>query len=372
MTVKGWCPGAYRPMMSGDGLIVRVRPRKGHMTAAQTLGLCDLSHRFGNGVIDLTSRANLQLRGIREDTHQRVLEGLLGLDILDESPEKEHRRNIVMTPLWSAGDINARLHDALCAALNHLPDLPAKMGFAIDAGNGPVLQNTSADFRFEKSAEGGLILRLDGTLKGRAITEDTAIAALIAAARWFVETGGPTAKRVAHHVHNKQLPKEWVAHAPAQPAKRLAPGRSARGACYGAPFGSMDARALSVLLKESAATAMQLTPWRVFVLEHAQPCPSHGFVTDPQDPVLSTHACPGAPACGSATTETREIARALAPLHRDGLHVSGCAKGCAFPKPCATTLVGRDGAYDLVEQGHPWDQPRQRGLSRADLTTIKA
>ena len=23
--VQGWCPGAHRPMMSGDGLVVRVR-----------------------------------------------------------------------------------------------------------------------------------------------------------------------------------------------------------------------------------------------------------------------------------------------------------------------------------------------------------
>ncbi len=27
--VKGWCPGALRPMESGDGLVVRVRPRAG-------------------------------------------------------------------------------------------------------------------------------------------------------------------------------------------------------------------------------------------------------------------------------------------------------------------------------------------------------
>jgi precorrin-3B synthase len=54
------------------------------------------------------------------------------------------------------------------------------------------------------------------------------------------------------------------------------------------------------------------------------------------------------------------------------LHVSGCAKGCAYPRACDTTLVGQDSAYDLVKQGHPWDQPRQRGLSATDLMTIKA
>ena len=29
---KGWCPGAYRPMMSGDGLVVRVRPTLARLT----------------------------------------------------------------------------------------------------------------------------------------------------------------------------------------------------------------------------------------------------------------------------------------------------------------------------------------------------
>ena len=33
--VRGWCPGALRPMESGDGLIVRLRPRAGaaHLSA---------------------------------------------------------------------------------------------------------------------------------------------------------------------------------------------------------------------------------------------------------------------------------------------------------------------------------------------------
>ena len=36
--VRGWCPGALRPMQSGDGLIVRLRPR-GHLTPAQLLAI---------------------------------------------------------------------------------------------------------------------------------------------------------------------------------------------------------------------------------------------------------------------------------------------------------------------------------------------
>ena len=29
--IKGWCPGALRPMQSGDGLVVRVRPFGGRV-----------------------------------------------------------------------------------------------------------------------------------------------------------------------------------------------------------------------------------------------------------------------------------------------------------------------------------------------------
>jgi precorrin-3B synthase len=50
-------------MASGDGLIVRVRPLLARLTAAQALGLCKAALAHGSGLIDLTSRANLQLCG---------------------------------------------------------------------------------------------------------------------------------------------------------------------------------------------------------------------------------------------------------------------------------------------------------------------
>ena len=42
-SVKGWCPGALRPMLSGDGLVVRVRPFGGRIDTAQIAGLAQLA-----------------------------------------------------------------------------------------------------------------------------------------------------------------------------------------------------------------------------------------------------------------------------------------------------------------------------------------
>ena len=370
MSIKGWCPGAHRPMMSGDGLILRVRPRLGRLTPDQVLGLCALSQRLGNGIIDLTSRANLQLRGLSAADHQAALEALLALDLLDPTPEAEARRNITVTPRWQTGDLTHRLHDALCARLSEMPDLPAKVGLAIDTGTHPLLAQSSADFRFERTADGGLILRLDGASRGRLISEDCAADALLEAARWFSTTRGDS-RRMARHVATTHPPADWVAALPAGAAPPLTPGHDPEATILGAPFGSMDARALAALINDSDATGLRTTPWRLFVLEQARPCDPYGFVTTTTDPLLRTHACPGAPHCAAATVNTRALAMDLAPVFH-GLHVSGCAKGCAHPKPCATTLVGQNGAFDLVKNGHPWDQPSQRGLTSTDLMTLKA
>ena len=371
MSVKGWCPGAHSPMMSGDGLIVRVRPRLGRISAQQALGLCDLSRQFGNGIIDLTSRANLQLRGLREADHQAVLDGLLALNLLDPTPEDEAKRNIITTPHWQQGDRTHRLHDAICAGLGDLPILPAKMGVAIDTGPAPALSNASADFRFEHSADGGLILRLDGTSRGRLIDETDAVAALIEAAEWFAATR-TDARRMARHVAMVPPPAAWMGTLPAAAGAPMTPGKTDSGTVFGAPFGSLEAKHLAALITDSGAKALRTTPWRLFLLEGAALTDTHGFVTDARDPLLHIHACPGAPACAAASVDTRTLARQLAPTHPRGLHISGCTKGCAHPKPCDTTLVGQNGTYDLVKQGHPWDQPSQRGLSATDLLMLKA
>lgn len=74
--------------------------------------------------------------------------------------------------------------------------------------------------------------------------------------------------------------------------------------------------------------------------------------------------------CLQALSETRALARDLAPHLPEGtsLHVSGCAKGCAHPKPADVTLTatGSD-RFDLIRNGRANDRPLRSDLSARTL-----
>ena len=366
--VKGWCPSAYRPMETGDGLIVRVKPYLGHLEAAQVLGVCALAAQFGNGILDLTSRANLQIRGVKD--HGAVLEGLGALDLLDADPDLDAHRNILIEPFWTPGDLSARLGRALLQILPALQDLPAKMGFAIDTGRGAHLHDASADFRFELS-DAGLILRAEGAAKGRRVTEESAMQALSEMVAWFVDTGGPQVGRMGRHLKTCALPADWLNEAPRPCVGLPVPGPAIGGQIVGTPFGKMRATDLSRLIEDSAAQAIRLMHGRLFQLREGQRIEAPAFVTSPKDSRLRVHACPGAPFCAEASVDTRTPASALSrPGLETVIHVSGCEKGCAHPKAAPLTLVGREGRFDLVRHGAPWDEPERCGLSPAQLQEL--
>ncbi|WP_029375072.1 cobalamin biosynthesis protein CobG [Oceanicola sp. S124] len=364
--VRGWCPGAHRPMMSGDGLVVRVRPRLARVSAAQVLGLCDLAQRYGSGVLDLTNRANIQIRGVAEADHEPLLQHLAALSLLDVDPGVESRRNILVQPFWQAGDLTERLTLGLLDLLPDLPALPAKVGFAVDTGPAPLLSEASADFRLERSAS-GLILRADGSPLGRPVTEAEALPALAEMAQWFDARRSPERRRMVQVVADHALPQGWAAEAPLAAAATPQPGAHPMGALLGAAFGQIDAAELAQLITQD--TALRVTPWRLILLEGAALPSAGSLITTPGDPLLHVDACPGAPLCPQATVETRDLARALAGSRPGSLHVSGCAKGCARARPAETTLVGRDGTFDLVIDGKASDLPRQTGLTPATLRT---
>lgn len=372
--VRGWCPGAWRPMMSGDGLVVRVRPMLGRLSAAQLAGLADLADRFGSGVVEATARANLQLRGVSEEAFPRVIEGLDALGLLPGSAETEARRNLVIDPFLPEGHLSEGWARALFEGLasDDFAMLPGKFGFVIDPGPGARrLAGISGDIRIE-AGEGGPILRADGCETGCAVTPDTAVEAVLALCRWFLDSGGVGGDgrgRMARHLARVPLPETFKGGArPVEAANAPDPGQTDGGTCVAAAFGQFTSDALRHLA--ATGDGLRVTPYRMLFLPGRTGLKAHDdLILDPADPILRVEACTGAPGCPQASVPTRDLARGIAEQVPEGArwHVSGCAKGCAWPRAADLTLVGRDGAFDLVMGGTPWDEPLRRGLPPLDL-----
>jgi precorrin-3B synthase len=154
--VKGWCPGALRPMPTGDGLLVRVRISAGRLSLDQAEALASCARDCGNGTIEVSSRGNLQLRGVAEAKLNELQARLAAERLIDADPATERVRNVVASPLSDvdpqafldvtriAASLEARL-----AIDENLRVLPGKFGFVIDAGGRWPLGDVEADMRFE-------------------------------------------------------------------------------------------------------------------------------------------------------------------------------------------------------------------------------
>lgn len=367
--IKGWCPGALRPMLSGDGWVVRVRPYGGRLRRAQADGLAALAAAHGNGMFDLSARGNIQMRGVSEASHTPLIKGLRAMSLVDADAEIEARRNILVTPFWQTGDeteeFTAALTDALARA--DAPALPGKFGFAIDTGREPVLQSASADIRLERDVGGGLILVVDGFELGKPVTSGNAVSEAIALAHWFIETRQDETRMAALVGAKAALPPGFFVPRQTQ-TYAPKPGHTPLGAMVALAFGQMTSETLATLAKHGG---LRMTPWRMLLVESARQLPDiEGIITDANDPLLRVVACTGAPGCAQGRGTTRDVARTLATHVKFGemLHVSGCSKGCAHPGIAPLTVTATSTGYDLILRGTAADTPDQTDLTPDTLT----
>jgi precorrin-3B synthase len=343
--VKGWCPGALRPMPSGDGLLARVKPWCGAFTMEQAAGLAEIAARCGNGHIDLTRRANLQLRGLREEAMDALHAALDRLGLLDPDPETETARNVMVGP---SADTHTR---ALAAALTRaiaaerrLAFLPAKFGWLVDGGGPLSIVGERADVALYDRPD-GVALRLRGEWLGIASREQAVKAAI-------------------DLVLGERPSLSPMMIVPAPGARHL--GRVGRLFGLGVPFGRLEARQLLALAATRGASQLRLSPWRALYVD-APVEDLAGWIVDGSDPLLRIEACPGAPACGSSSVDTRSDARRLAARGFAGtIHLSGCSKGCARSTPADMTLVGDRGRYGVVHNGTTRD-PFEKIVDPEDL-----
>lgn len=65
---RGACPALSAPMQTGDGLLVRLNPVAGGLSPKQLIGLGESALRHGNGIMEVTARGSLQIRGLTAES----------------------------------------------------------------------------------------------------------------------------------------------------------------------------------------------------------------------------------------------------------------------------------------------------------------
>ncbi|MFI1937509.1 cobalamin biosynthesis protein CobG [Streptomyces purpureus] len=138
------CPGALRLHAADDGRLARLRLPGGRLTGRQVMVLADAAESLGDGQVSVTSRGNVELRGLGEDCGAR-LAGLLGGAGLVPSETHERVRNIVASPaagLDGLGHADVQLWsrelDALLCGRAWTAALSGRFLFVLDDGRGDV------------------------------------------------------------------------------------------------------------------------------------------------------------------------------------------------------------------------------------------
>ena len=397
--IRGACPRLAEPMQTGDGLLARI-VTAGQIPIDALAGLCAAAEEYGNGVMEISARGGLQVRGLTSVSAPMFASAVATLDIelCDGMP-------VISGPL--PGGPTALIDaDALAASLRYVIaerglTLAPKVSVVIDGGGRLHLDALAADLRLRA------IATAHGPKLHVSLAGDTASATPlgILAPDYAVEVAthilallasrGPTARAAdllqsdGIGIFCKTVGNRMARATPLPMRPRAEPiglhKLSGKGCAIGVALAFGQASAADLLAFAGVARANGTTwarpaPDRTLLLGPidemtgfvlATAADDLGFVVDARDPRRRIVACPGAPRCASGLIETRALAVELAehlPLAGDGIavHVSGCAKGCAHPMPAPLTIVGISQGCGIVRNGTARATP-QRYINPADL-----
>lgn len=389
--VRGACPTVVTPMQTGDGLLARIISNE-PITVEKLIALSDASESHGNGIIEITQRGSLQVRGLTEASAPAFAETVKTLGIgADNTPP------LLTSPLFGldAGesfDPTPLLSQLSAAIHRNRPDLEGlgpKVSVLVDGGGSLHLDTISADVRIEATSNFLFKLSLAGDAKTASFVGYVSMNRVVASVEdllRLIASWGPTA-RARDLVAGLRLGKAPdSARRPCEPigAFLLKDGTFATG--FGLPFGHTTAASLRRFAQsagELGTQALRPAPGRALLAigvsltaaeKLRESAVREGFVVDANDPRRHVVACAGTPACASARLPTRELAPQVAQAARSlvgtshVVHLSGCSKGCAHGGPAAVTIVGPD---RVVVNGRAGDTPRATVSSAGLIADIE-
>jgi precorrin-3B synthase len=333
---------------AGDGALVRIRLPGGRLDEVGLAAIHDVAAR-GNGIVEITSRANLQVRGLDPRDAQLVADRLWRGGLLP-SPAHDRVRNVAASPVAGRHPRSRAMVDDVVDALDGalraddaLAALPGRFLFALDDAGG-TLDTTDADVTLRAVDHEALRLVLADEATDLLVSPDRAVGLAIAAAREFLRVAPPgtwrirdlpdgpadIAGRLAGRLTGGRVP----AVEPILPGVlRQADGRTAVTAV--APLGRLRPDLLALPVRLSA----QRTVTVVDVDESAaadirRRLEDAGLLCDPEGGWSGITACSGTGACVRARGDVRAAARRRAGRRHGAVsaeHWSACERGCGRP-----------------------------------------
>lgn len=366
------CPGALQVHPAADGPLARIRLPGGMISAGQLDALAGTAMEFGDGGLQLTSRGNVQLRGLRNPP--AAADAVAGAGLLP-SPTHERVRNIVASPLTGRaggyGDLRPVVTalDEAIRARRELADLPGRFLFGLDDGTGDV-SGLAADVGVRLTGDGAALL-LAGRDTGCRLDTEEVPGALVTVAARFVETRG-NAWRIAELDDPDALLRGFATASPASPSTvttTVRPsvgwitqddGRVALGAAV--PLGVLSARQAQFVAAVGAPVV--ITPWRSLLMcdldegvadTALRVLAPLGLVFDAGSRWLGVSACVGSPGCERSRADVRtDAARAAegggpeSPPGSLPVHYAGCERACGRPADARVLIATGSGYLPVV------------------------
>jgi precorrin-3B synthase len=358
------------PMETGDGWLLRIRVPGGSLTPAAMHTVAGVADRFGSGAIELTSRANLQIRGVRaahlDEAAVRLVEAGLALP----DPERDARRAIVASPLADhdaravrggvaalVADIERRLVEQVVGAV------PTKFGIVVDDEGSWSLEHLDADLRIEAGDDPAWRLRLRGEAEPLGVVDDPAasavtIAQLCADRAARIDIVVATLGRLA--ISNALAARKGSSRG--EGTARRADVDPSMVNVVAAPFlGRIDATTLERIgvLAGTHGLVVRLTTRhsiafcrvaRAHLPAVTAALVALGLSLDPADPRALVSACVGSRGCRSAHADTwAEAERIVDAGFTTRVHLSGCEKRCGAP--AGVTHLVSDSAGRFCDAG---------------------
>jgi precorrin-3B synthase len=318
------CPGVLRLHSADDGLLARVRLPGGRIDARGLRGVAEAA-RLGNGLIELTSRASLQVRGLSSSVSDAAATLLAAAGLLP-SASHERVRNILASPLAgrhprsvaATDDLVIELDRRLCAEPG-LDGLSGRFLFAID--DGAALIGRAGDVTLTATALGRF------RVGDRELPADEAIGAALDQAHRALRTELPVSRAVVYPEHLRlgalrQIDGR-VALTVLPRLARLTPSQADRLAALSEEVRLSTRRTLTLVDVEPAEAAATTMALRAL-----------GLIDDPGSGWFGLTACAGIGACTRAQRDVRALAAARAGQRTGGdppEHFAACARNCGRP-----------------------------------------